>query len=187
MELLQKLWELEWAIIIPVSIITSFIFLLFIALLRPIVTVSNLILHSEITNRKTNEKRKVFKIKVVNWTMANIYEVKIQLYLATLYGDGHGTSSVRYQDISMVVSEFMYLPSMLRSEGREHAEYAQIFMTAKDLEELWTNESQYLEFRMVAKHGLSGFNKVITKRFTDRDVIKAGKFIYGTSTKCKNS
>ncbi len=119
--------------------------------------------------------------------MANIYEVKIELYLATLYGDGHGTSSVRYQEIPMLYQDFMYLPSMVWKEGREHAEYAQIFMTDKRVEELWKNESQYLEFRMVAKHGLSGFNKVIMKRFTDKDVIKNGKFIYGTSTKCKIS
>lgn len=185
--MIEKLICLDWAVIIPVSIITSFIFLLFIALIRPIVSISNIILHSEITDKITGNPKKVYKIKVVNWTMANIYEVKIELYLATLYGDGHGTSSVRYHEIPMIYNNFMYLPSMIWSEGREHAEYAQIFMTDQDVEALWKNESQYLEFRMVAKHGLSGFNKVITKRFTDKAVIKEGKYIYGTSRKCKNS
>jgi len=170
--MIENLLAIEWSIVISVSLITSFIFFLCMAFIRPIVKVSNNILWGTKKDKKTGEDIKFFKIKAVNWTFANLYEVKIQLNLVTSYGDGNGTFSVRYTNIPFKKDQFLYIPSMLLPAGRKHAEYAQIFISYEDIDKIWEKDSQYLEFSMVAKHGFSGFNKVIKKQFTDKDVIK---------------
>lgn len=182
--MIERLLNIDWSVVVSVSLVTSLIFLLFLAIIRPIIRVSKIILWSIGENEE-----KGYKIKVVNWTMANIYDVKIELFLATVYGDGDGTSSIKYTKIPFRndQSEFIYLPSMVWKNGRKNAGYAHVFITLEDIEGIWTSSSQHLEFRMVAKHGLSGFNKVIIKRFTDKDVIKEGRFVYGISRKCKVS
>ncbi len=79
----------------------------------------------------------------------------------------------------------MFMPGMLSKKGQKNAKFAQIFHTYENLNEVWTKDSQYLEFKLLARHGLSSYFKLQVKRYTDRNVMKLGNFKYGISMKQK--
>ena len=190
--MIAKLAALDWPVVISVSLLTSSIFFLFIALIRPIVTVSKTVLweykreNGQLVHDDDGNPIKKYKIKTVNWSMVSLYEVKTEMKVVVPYGDGDGTSSVRYYNVPPLRDTKLAIPNMLGRSGTKYAEYAQVFVSECPIEQkLELSDSAFLEFSMVAKHGLSSYNKVIKRRFTDRKVIKEGNFRYGTSLKMK--
>lgn len=62
-----------------------------------------------------------------------------------------------------------------------NAEYAVLFVCLDDLDVLWTNDSM-VEFRVMAKHSFSGFNRIVKKRFyRAAPSIRDGAFKFGNS------
>ncbi|RKQ49969.1 hypothetical protein BXY85_0971 [Roseivirga pacifica] len=188
--------EVDWPQAIVVSTATSFIFLLFLTLFRPRLRLSKIILFETLMEGDGEECKPVFdefgkeivqyKFKAVNWTFTNLIENKIELNLVTRYGDGDGTYSVRTEKIRLKREEVLDIPCMNSIRGFKNARYAHIFVTYEDLKKKWNKDSQYLELRILSKHGLSGYTRLKSKRYTDRSVLKEGNFKYGIWLKKKD-
>jgi len=56
-------------------------------------------------------------------------------------------------------------------------------ITLENIEDIWDNDHSFLSFKVIAKHGLSNFSKVIKKTYDHKVSIVAGEFEYGNSMK----
>jgi len=180
------LLNIDWVQAIVVSTVTSFIFLLFLTIFRPRLRISRLILYRVKKDKnkapilKDGKEQRTYTIKVVNWTFRNLIENKLELRIVKPFGGGKGIS-VKSVKIPLKSTEVLDFPSMISKRGRKNARYAKVFTINADLEKIWTEDYQYLEFRFFSKHGLSGYSKLTVKLFTDMDVIQEGTYGYGRS------
>ena len=62
-----------------------------------------------------------------------------------------------------------------------HNLHAMRVRTVDDLEEYWTDESCFVRLTIMAKHSLSGLNKVFVKDYLSKDCITTKKFLSGNN------
>lgn len=167
-------FDISQAIFIGVisSILSSLIVLGLMYLTRPRIRISGFICENMLFGKQR------FQFKFVNLTFSKIYDVRIMVSLITPYH----LDNCRIEPVKM---ERDYI-SNVRSiyNGGQFKRYAIRLTTFINLNELWVNESSYIELEIIAKHGISGFSKVRIKKFKNKaSALHEAQFASGTSLK----
>lgn len=131
---------------------------------------------SEKISRHTIKGHKNFVFKFVNMTKDDIFDVSIELVLYKPIGTVNGTN-LRGKQISLVDDFTAYLPK--ESKGDPHNLHAIRVRTTENLDQEWKDGSSFLQLTVIAKHSLSGLNKVFHQNYMSRECISDSKFKSG--------
>jgi hypothetical protein len=155
---------------------TSVVFLIVIFLFfRPKIKISPEICKK---NKDANE----YFIKIINRScFFKIIDVNAELVLLSPVASPGGTN-LKIERLTIPFDHVWYL-SHRDFNKNNHATYAYIFKITSPIEELWDiNPGSYLHFKIVSKHGFSGFPKVKTMHFHHKETsIKIGAFAFGNN------
>jgi hypothetical protein len=134
---------------------------------------------SELIARTNFEGNKAFVIKVVNRGWWRLYDIHAEFAHLT-FENATGGQNLYFKRLSLVKNH-VWTVNSLHSLKDTNAEYALLFVCLDDLDTLWTGDSM-IEFRVMAKHSFSGFNRVLKKRFYRlQSSIRDGSFKFGNS------
>lgn len=180
--MLECLLNLPWHQIIMKGVITSliasFLFLSFLYILRPRIKIAPKI-------AKNGDK---YILKTINRSFFRLYDVKFQLTLKHYFG-GSGGRNVKYTRIKLKNNVKLTYPKRPFWKPKdEYFEHAVIISIDEDIQKIWSNESDELEFIVIAKHGLSNFAKIKKQVYcavgTD---IEEGTYTHGNNFKIIDS
>lgn len=144
---------------IIIGLITSGTFLIILARFKPKIDISPKIARGLST--KTGET--VYRIKVINRTRAPITEIRAQLHIFKNYQTATG-EIWKSDAIELKRSDPIIIDKYDRKD--ENANYAYRFLTYEDLDEKWSDDSsQFLRFRIFARHSVSGFGRFFLKDY----------------------
>jgi len=156
---------------IGAGLIASYLFLMrFLNKKRPIIEISDYI--SKV-NFKGEEN---YLFKFVNKTDSEIFDVHIEPTFYKPVGDFNGRNLLG-KDIVLKDDFASYIPC--NKEVDIHNLHAMRVRTIEDLELDWTDESSFIRLTIIAKHSLSGLNKVFVKDYLTKDCITTKKFLSG--------
>lgn len=134
-----------------VGLITSGIFLVILSRFKPKIDISSKIARGVST--KTGEI--VYRIKVINRTSASITDIRAQLQILNNYQTATG-EIWKSDAIELRRSDPISIDKYDKKD--EEANYAYRFLTYADLNKRWNDDkSQFLRFRIFARHSISGF------------------------------
>lgn len=165
------------------SLVAAGVFLGFLRAIRPRITICDGIARSEIRE----EERGSHSIKVVNRSWFRLIDIDVRLDLIRRHAsppEGHPLLTVT--NVPLVSSHMFDLAPCHPLWRDQEAKYAVRFAVKGNLEDYWpederTNRLQdFLLFRVAATHSLSGFRRVVEKRFT-RGAVQDGVFHFGKS------
>lgn len=160
--------------------------MLFFLLLRPRVSISNLICKD--IDKKTGEEFYTFKF--INNSLFSAFDVNVEAYIcsktnATLNDNG---VNVKLDKIDLTRNKWIYIakwkPIFKNTEYAHHCTTVRTFK--KDIDKLIKENSAYLEFRITLKHAFSNLSSTYRVRYMSDGCIKQGKFIFGNSLKITN-
>ncbi|HLT50926.1 MAG TPA: hypothetical protein VKZ93_03150 [Arenibacter sp.] len=115
-------------------------------------------------------------LKFVNHTDCEIFDVRVELTLYKPIGDINGTN-LQGKDVVLKDNFFSYLSkSDLNDERNLHALRVR---TTTDILGMWDDQSSFLRLTVIARHSLSGLNKVFVKDYKSKDLIVKKKFMSG--------
>lgn len=155
------------------GLIASYLFLMgFLRNKRPVIEIADYISKDEYDN-ETN-----YIFKFVNRTKSEIFDVHIELTFYKPFGDFNGRN-LSGKDITLKDNFVSYIPC--ESSNDDHNLHAMRIRTTDDLETNWTDTSSFIRLTVIAKHSLSGLNKVFVKDFLTRDCITTKKFLSGNN------
>lgn len=137
---------------------------------RPVIEVSGYISKIQFKG-ETN-----YLFKFINKTGSEIFDVRIEPTFYKPFGDFNGSNLIG-KDIDLKDNFCSYLPC--DKEEDIHNLHAIRVRTTEDLEGKWTDESSFIRLTVIAKHSLSGLNKVYVKDFLSKDCITTQKFLSG--------
>jgi len=157
---------------IVISITASIIFLLLLFLLRPWIKISKKIAFYD----------GKYWIKTINRSYFRLFDVKFQLTIKHPHGSPGGMN-VKYTRLELRKDTKLTYPRRLLFERRsEFFEHAVLVAIDDDIRAKWSNESDTLEFIVIAKHGLSSFSKIFKVEYKHLGTdIAEGKFKYGNN------
>lgn len=115
-------------------------------------------------------------LKFVNKTECEIFDVRVEL---TLYKPKGAVGGINLQGTDIILKDnfFSYISEKDDSDNRNlHAVQVR---TTEDVSCLWIDESAFVRLTVIARHSLSGLNKVFVKDYTSKDLIINGKFKSG--------
>jgi hypothetical protein len=92
-------------------------------------------------------------------------------------------SNLQGRDIKLKDNFIAYVPS--ERDTDQFSLPAVRIRTIEPLEETWLDESSFIRLTIIAKHALSGFNKVFVQDYPSKDRISSGKFLSGNSVELK--
>ncbi|MEN9961040.1 MAG: hypothetical protein RL045_1293 [Bacteroidota bacterium] len=162
---------------IAAGLLSSYLFLVFFLLnKKPKILISNQI--SRI--RFNGEQNYLFKF--VNLTNSEIFDVHIELTFYKPVGTFNG-SNLQGRDIKLKDNFIAYVPR--ERDTDQFSLHAVRIRTIELLEETWLDESSFIRLTIIAKHALSGFNKVFVQDYLSKDRISSGKFLSGNSVELK--
>lgn len=155
------------------GLIASYLFLIFyLKNKRPVITISKYISKVEYKG-ETN-----YFFKFVNQTKSEIFDIHIETTFYKPVGDFNGTNLVG-TDINLKDNFAAYIPCENKMDT--HNLHAMRIRTTDDIEKDWTDESSFIRLTIIAKHSLSGFNKVFHKDYLSKDCITTKKFQSGNN------
>lgn len=126
-----------------------------------------------------------YYFKFVNKTKHDLFDVRIEASLLTPFGDSNG-QNLRAVDIKLVDEVLFYVPKNTKDNADTHNLFAIRCRTEQDLIKDWNNASTRIQLTVIARHSLSGINKVFTMDFHSKDCIVTNKnFITGNSLDVK--
>lgn len=137
---------------------------------KPIIGMSKYISKQEFKG-ETN-----YFFKFINKTRSEIYDVKVEATFFKPVGDIEGRN-LRGTDINLKDDFFMYIPHCKDSD-KDNLHAIRI-RTTDDIENSWQDDSSFIRLTVMAKHSLSGLNKVYSKDFNTKDCITLKKFVSG--------
>ncbi len=156
------------------SVTASFIFLLLMLAMRPRIEISALIA------RTNYDGRKVFVVKIINRCWWKLYDIHAELAHVS-FENVTGGQNVYSKPLSLLKNNLWSINSIHGWSADVNAEYAALCVCLDDLDVLWTNDTM-IEFRVMARHSLSGFNKVMRRRYYKaQSTIRDGLFKFGKS------
>jgi len=120
--------------------------------------------------------------KFVNKTDSEIFDVRVEATFFKPVGDVNGTN-LQGTDIELKDSFFMYIP--MNTKEDQHNLHCMRLRTIEDLEGKWTDDSSKIRLTIIARHALSGFNKVFYKEYNSKRCISEKQFISGDSLEIK--
>jgi len=156
------------------GLITSGIFLLILSRYRPKIDISPKVARGSST--KTGEV--IYRIKVINRTSAPITDIRAQLHIYKNYQTAKGeiwkTHAIELKRPDPISID-KYDPK------DKNTNYAYRFLTYSNLEKIWNDDaSQFLRFRIFARHSVSGFGGFFFKDYRlKRNSIIDGEFSKG--------
>ncbi|MDD5150088.1 MAG: hypothetical protein PHC28_06335 [Flavobacterium sp.] len=157
------------------GLIASYMFLmLYLKKKRPVIEISNYISKIEYGG-ETN-----YLFKFINKTDSEIFDVRMEPTFYKPVGDFNGRNLIG-KDITLKDNFSAYIPC--DNEKDTHNLHAMRIRTTDDLEKDWTDESSFIRLTIIAKHSLSGLNKVFVKDFLSKDCITIKKFLSGNDLK----
>ena len=159
------------------GLIASYLFLIgYLKKKRPIIEISQYI-------SKVDYKGEInYFFKFINKTDSEIFDVHIEPTFYKPVGDFNGRNLVG-ADITLKDNFSAYIPCDTAND--EHNLHAMRIRTTDDLEKDWTDESSFIRLTIIAKHSLSGLNKVFVKDFLSKDCITTKKFLSGNDLNVK--
>lgn len=153
------------------GIIASYLFLMyFLKNKKPKIEIS-----SHISKREFKGEINYF-FKFVNLTKSEIFDIRVEPKFYKPVGDIVG-KNLQGKDIKLVDDFFMHIPC--NKENDKHNLHAIRVRTIEKLDEEWTDDSSFIRLTIIAKHSLSGLNKVFFKDFNTKDCITSKKFVFG--------
>ena len=159
------------------GLIASYLFLMFfLKRKRPKIDISPHISKIEIDG-ETN-----FLFKFINKTETEIFDIHIETMFYKPIGDVN-RSNLRGKDIKLKDDFMAYIPAELIQDT--HNLHAIRLRTTEDLISKWSDESSFIRLTIIAKHSLSGLNKVFFKDFLSKDCISTKKFLSGNNLNVK--
>lgn len=117
-----------------------------------------------------------YLIKFVNMTDCEIFDIHIELTFYKPIGDYNG-GNLHGTDIVLKDSFLSYMPC--NSSSDPHNLHAVRIRTTNNIEEMWSDASSFIRLSIIAKHSLSGFNKVFINDFLNRECITDRRFLSG--------
>jgi len=137
--------------------------------------VPNIIIAPEISKLPFDGEINYF-LKFVNKTDCEIFDARVEL---TLYKPKGAVGGINLQGTDLILKDnfFSYISSDDLNDDRNL--HAIRVRTTEDVELLWADESSFLRLTVIARHSLSGLNKVFVQDYMTKDLIKNGKFKSG--------
>ena len=156
------------------GLITSGIFLLILLCFKPNIDISPRIARGIST--KTGET--VYRIKIINRTRSPLIDIKAQLHIYKNYQTATG-EIWKSNAIDLKRSDPIIIGKYDKKD--EQSNYAYRFLTYENIYEKWGDDSsQFLRFRIFARHSVSGFGRVFFKDYRlKRNSIMEGDFSKG--------
>ncbi|WP_341221030.1 hypothetical protein [Polaribacter atrinae] len=159
------------------GLIASYLFLMgFLKRKRPMIEISNYISKIQYDG-ETN-----YLFKFINKTKSEIFDIHIEPTFYKPVGDISGRN-LKGKDIKLKDNFIAYMPCDTSID--EHNLHAMRIRTTDNLEKNWTDESSFIRLTIIAKHSLSGLNKVFVKDFLTKDCISTKKFLSGNDLSVK--
>lgn len=156
---------------IVTGVLASYIFLTwFLNRKRPKIKISPHI------SRQQWKGGKNFFFKFINTTDTDIFDVSIELVLYKPIGAVNGTNLLGKQ-IDLIDSFSAYIPNNKKTDP--HNLHAIRVRTTFDIDKEWTDNSSFLQITIIAKHSLSGLNKVFHQTYMSKECISNSKFKTG--------
>lgn len=152
------------------SLVASGMFLAFLRAIRPRIVICDHITRSG----------GVYSLKIINRSRFELIDIDLRLDL--VHSEPAPPDAGPLMTLKNVPLKTERLFVLSKYSGRDtEGRYAVRFAISGDLDTLWAADPEgFLLFRVAATHSLSGFRKVVSKRFT-HDAIKDGNFHFGTS------
>lgn len=125
-----------------------------------------------------------YVFKFVNNSDVELYDVRIEAKILTPFNDVSG-KNLRGEEINFVDNNIYFLPCKTAKD--DFNLHSIRIRTLDDLETRWKecDGSSYVRLTIIAKHSLSGFNKVFVKDFLHPDTITQKKFQKGDDLSVK--
>jgi len=157
-----------WTIFLGIatSFVASLVFTFFFTRLKPSLTISKVIGHSNNT----------FKIKVVNNSRFAAINVKAELSFISLFDVPQGSERQTHR-IDLLKDELFDIDKF--DKKSKYATYTYRFVTKHDIrKELELKSKDYIRFKISAIHSLSNIGKVFQQEY-GLDQIVNGDFAFG--------
>lgn len=153
------------------GILASLIFLFLLFFLRPRILIAD-----QIAKYNGN-----YAIKVVNRSYFKLYDVNVELVLLKPFNT-YGGKNLLIERLDLKKDRIWYIAGKpFREKNSAYGTHAIIFKCDEDLEKKWeSDKGVVLHFKVIAKHGLSSFTRIETKKYHDKETdIKNGKYTFG--------
>jgi len=159
-----------------VGLITSGIFFVILSRFKPKIDISPKIAQGVSTKTGVT----VYRIKIINRTRAPITNIRAQLHIFKSYQTATG-EIWKSNAIELKRSDPIGIDKYDKKD--KSASYAFRFLTYDDLDEMWSDDSsQFLRFRIIARHSASGFGGFFFRDYRlKRNSIKEGEFSKGNT------
>ena len=161
------------------SALVASLFFLIKYWVKPKIKISNTIIkRRRLKKNNQSEYEEVFQVKIINETKYPIEELRISMYLCKTYYVGQN-ENVIYDELKL---RDKYLDFMYGTRDKDNRLNDHCFLITLDcnIEEIWTDNSSYLEFQISSRHSVSGFKKTYIQRFKDINTcLKEGTFRSG--------
>ena len=151
------------------SIIAQIIFLRS----KPKLTISDSISKSIVTDHKTQKQHPEYKIKIINNSKYYVKSLKIYTRLIKTNNIEGGINLVIYP-IKIVYSNIDIIDPYDSNDA--DARYAIKIRLVDNLEELWIDDTYYLEIKIYCENAINNSGKVFIKEYRTKKSIKEGSF-----------
>lgn len=171
---LNELLDNNWVAEIAGGLITSIIFLVIVYYLRPSMKVSKKIVY--------NEDDKRYQIKVINNSWFKVLDLYFEAYLIEPYQVPKG-QNLHLKPLKLKNNRFSYLRGKYWFwEKNRNSTHAITVSFEDDLSANWDEKKQFISFKVIAKHGLTGFPGIKKEHYNHKGtVIETGSFEWGDS------
>jgi len=122
----------------------------------------------------------VYMFKFVNKTDVPIFDVKLELTLMESVGAVDGRDLVS-KDLYLEDDFLSYIPNKKATDT--HSLHAFRVYTKTDINTEWSNNTSFLRLTIMAKHSLTGLNKVVFQDYNHKDCINNKPFEQGDNLK----
>lgn len=166
---------MEFLISLPLGVISgviaSYLFLnWYLNKMKPVIHISPFISNVEHLGEES------YFFKFVNRTNSEIFDVHIECTFHKPVGDFKGRNLMG-TDVLLKDNFASYIPSESCSDLFNL--HARRLRTTQNLLKDWKDDSSFIRLTIIAKHSLSGMNRVFYRDFNSVDCITTKKFISG--------
>lgn len=109
-------------------------------------------------------------------TDCEIFDIHIELTFYKPIGDYNG-GNLQGKEIRLKDNFLSYMPC--NSSNDPHNLHAVRIRTTENIEQIWDDTNSFIRLSIIAKHSLSGFNKVFIKDFISKQCITEKRFLSG--------
>lgn len=143
------------------GIIASMCFSLFLMLIKPKVKISD-----QICAEEENANDVVYRIKIVNLTLAMLTNLRYTLHYCKMHGDGISTLTEIEPRKTPIISIDRF------NFKKDHTDYAVRISYDIDSTKYPLDDKCKLEFTFIADHALSSTTKCIKKEYHKDDIVR---------------